>query len=84
MEVTIKKDREILNKYLNGSAIKSTFQTPLKNVRAYVTDDDRALFISTKKQRSRVAILLTSIALRRRWNSSIHIEGSYLIGLLYP
>lgn len=79
-----KTDQKILDKYLNGKTIKTTLQTPLKNVRAYITDDNQALFISTQKQRVRVSGMIALIASQKGWNSSIHTEGSYLVCLLYP
>jgi hypothetical protein len=77
-----KADQKILNKYLNGKKIKQTLQTPLKNVRAYTTEDNQALFISTQKGRERVSSLLALIASQKGWNLSINTEGSYLVCLL--
>ena len=84
MTVKFKKDQEILNKYLNGSTIKTALQTPLKNVRAYATNDNKALFIATKTQRDKVSSLIALVASQKGWNSSIHTEGSLLVCLLYP
>ena len=77
-----KMDQEILNKYLNGKTIKTTSQTP--HVRAYITNDNHALFISTKKQKNRVSSLIALIASQKGWNLSINTEGSHLVCLLYP
>ena len=83
MEI-FKVDQEILNKYLNGKKIKQTLQTPLKNVRAYMTEDNQALFISTQKEKAKVSSLIALIASQKGWNLSMNTEGSYLVCLLYP
>ena len=77
-----KADQKILNKYLNGKKIRRTLQTPLKNVRAYMTDDNQALFISTQKEKARVSSLIALIASQKGWNLSMNTEGSYLVCLL--
>lgn len=79
-----KMDQKILDKYLNGKKIKQAFQTPLRNVRGYSTEDNYGLFISTKKQRSKLAALVALCAVQKGWNSSTHTEGSHLICILYP
>ena len=84
MTVQIKKDQKILNKYLNGSIIKTALQTPLKNVRAYATEDNKALFIATKTQKDRLSSLVAFIASQKGWNMSMNTEGSLLVCLLYP
>lgn len=81
MEV-LKVDQKILDKYLNGKKIKQTLQTPLKNVRAYMTEDNQALFISTQKEKARVSSLVALIASQKGWNLSINTEGSHLVCLL--
>lgn len=83
MEI-LKTDQKLLNKYLTGKTIKKSLQTPLKNVRAYMTEDNHALFISTKKQKDRVSSLIALVASQRGWNLSINTEGSHLVCLLYP
>ncbi len=77
-----KADQKILNKYLNGKKIRQTLQTPLKNVRAYMTDDNQALFISTQKEKARVSSLIALIASQKGWNLSMNTEGSHLVCLL--
>lgn len=78
----LKVDQKILDKYLNGKKIKQTLQTPLKNVRAYMTEDNQALFISTQKEKARLSSLVALIASQKGWNLSINTEGSHLVCLL--
>jgi len=83
MEI-FKVDQKILDKYLNGKKIRQTLQTPLKNVRAYMTEDNQALFISTPKEKAKVSSLIALIASQKGWNLSMNTEGSYLVCLLHP
>lgn len=80
----LKKDQKILNKYLNGATVKTALATPKKEVRGYGTSDDRAIFISTPSQKSRLAQLVSLIATQKNWNLNISTEGSYLVCLLCP
>lgn len=80
----LKKDQKILNKYLNGKIIKTALQTPLKNVRAYTTEDNIALFIATQSQKTKVSSLIALVVAQKGWNSSMYTEGSDFVCLLYP
>jgi len=79
----VKKDQEILKKYLNGKPVTKTLQTPLRNVRGYATEE-KALFIATKKASNKLSTLVALVAAQKGWNTSIHTEGSHLVCLLYP
>lgn len=82
MEVKIKKDRRILDKYLKGKTIKTALQTPFKTVRGYLTEDDYACYISPNKERARVSVLVAITALQKGWKFSIQMEGSDLVCIL--
>ena len=84
MAQVLKMDQKILDKYLNGASVKTALQTPLKELRGYVTSDERAIFICTPRQKNKVSQLVTGIATAKSWNLSIHTEGSHLVCLLYP
>lgn len=79
----LKTDQKILDKYLNGKTIKRALQTPSKHVRGYATDNE-ALFIATQTQKSKLISIVALVTLQKGWNSSMHMEGSYLVCLLYP
>lgn len=79
-----KTDQKILNKYLNGKTIKTISQTPLRNVRSYVTTDEIACFISTQKEKGKVSSLLAIVAAQKGYSLSINTEGKYLVCLLFP
>jgi len=81
-EVKFKMDQEIINKYSQGSSVKQTFTTPLKNVRAYLTEDNKAIFIGTSKQKAKLSNLLSLVAAAKSYSLSINTEGSHLVCLL--
>jgi hypothetical protein len=79
----VKKDQEILKKYLNGESITKALQTPIKDVRGYTTPT-KILFIATKRASERASILVTLTALQKGFKVSQFTEGNYLICLLTP
>lgn len=83
MEV-LKVDQKILDKYLNGKTIKTALQTPSKNVRSYVTEDDTACVIAALSQKGKVSSTLALVAAQKNWNLSIITEGNHLVCLLFP
>lgn len=85
MTVTIPQmDQKMLNKYFPGQVVKKVMRTPLKSVRCYSVEGNKALIISTAKFKSSLAAYASQIALQTRWNTSINKEGDHIVCLLYP